>query len=129
MAYNSTRLFFSHMSLYVDQLDGALLQAAGQMQIWPTCLQSGTMFFSQQTTGSQQGQLHEGSAAPSLLLQAVTWPVMAKPHINRTGSILHKLHWEAPPSLVAWSLVVSFCNRKGAMNWEQIMQTQMLFLI
>ena len=35
MAYNSTRLFFSHMSLYVDQLDGALLQAAGQMQIPP----------------------------------------------------------------------------------------------
>ena len=81
------------------------------------------MFFSQQTTGSQQGQLHEGSEAPSLLLQAVTWPVMAKPHINSTGSILHKLHCEALPSLVALGLVMSLCSREGVMNWEQIMQT------
>ena len=95
MACNSTRLFFSHMSLYVDQLDGALLHAAGQMQIWPTCLHSGTMFFSQQTTGSQQGQLHEGSEAPSLLLQAVTWPVMAKPHIK--GQEVYSINFTGRP--------------------------------
>ena len=37
-AYNSTHLFFSHMSLYVDQLDGALLPAAAakSLQSCPT---------------------------------------------------------------------------------------------
>lgn len=73
--------------------------------------------------GTQKGWPHQGSAASCLLLRHVTWP---KPISIEQGNVLHELHWEGSPSPVAMGLGMSFCNREGVTNWEQIIKSWIL---
>ena len=73
--------------------------------------------------GAQEGRPPQGSAASCLFLQRVTWP---RPISIEQGSVLHELHWEGSPSPGAMGLRMSFCNREGVTNWEQIIKPWIL---